>query len=131
MAERPVSAVAAKRSTWTPWNIRAEAERLLRTSGPALDPERHRDLADAITALAVSPRFSVSVEAPALLDEPPELRREDGESVFTVHAAGRYTSQAVLDAEQRLLNATRTPTVNGLPGPAAAAAPDGFEGVNR
>ena len=122
IAERTVTTVAHKRSTWTTWNIRAEAERQLRTSAPALDPARHRDLADAITTLATSPRYSISVEAPALLDEPPELRREDGESVFTEHAAGRYTSQAVLDAEQRLLNATRTPTVYGLAGSSAAAA---------
>jgi hypothetical protein len=62
-----------------------------------------------------------------LLNEPPELRRADGESVFTVHGARRYTSQAVLDAEQRLLNATRTLTINGIPGPRAAAALGGFE----
>jgi conjugative relaxase-like TrwC/TraI family protein len=55
LAERTVSSVAAKRSTWTTWNIRAEAERLLRTSIPVLDPATHRDLADAITALAISP----------------------------------------------------------------------------
>ncbi|HEX3961978.1 MAG TPA: AAA family ATPase [Trebonia sp.] len=127
IAERTVTAVAHRRSTWTTWNIRAEAERQLRTSVPALDPARHRDLADAITTLAISPRYSISVEAPALLDEPPELRRTDGESVFTEHAAGRYTSQAVLDAEQRLLNATRTPAGHGIPGLSVAAALDGFE----
>jgi hypothetical protein len=127
MAERTVTTVAHKRSTWTTWNIRAEAERQLRTSVPALDPARHRDLADAITTLAISPWYSISVEAPALLNEPPELRREDGESVFTEHAAGRYTSQAVLDAEQRLLNATRTPAGHGIPGLSVASALDGFE----
>ena len=73
--------------------------------------------------------MSISVEAPALVDEPPALRREDGEPVFTEHAADRYTSQAVLDAEQRLLSAARTPVSCGLPGPAVAAAVDGYEGV--
>ena len=34
LAERAVAAVAARRSTWTAWNIRAEAERLLRTEVP-------------------------------------------------------------------------------------------------
>jgi len=62
-----------------------------------------------------------------MLNEPQELRRPDGEPVFTEHAAGRYTSQAVLDAEHRLVNATRTPTAAGLSGPAVAAALDGFE----
>jgi conjugative relaxase-like TrwC/TraI family protein len=129
IAERILATVATRRSTWTIWNVRAEAERLLRSEVRGLTPERHRDLADAVTALAIS--HSICVEAPALLDEPPELRREDGESVFTEHGAGRYTSQRVLDAEQRLLNATRTPTVNGLPGTSVCAALDGFEAITK
>ena len=131
LAERTVASVAARRSTWTVWNVRAEVERLLRAEVPFLPPERHRELADAVTALAVSPAHSLSVEAPALLDEPAELRRADGESVFTEHAACRYTSQDVLDAEARLVNATRTPTAAGLSGPSAAASLDGFEAVAR
>ncbi len=129
-AERAVATVATRRSTWTTWNIRAEAERLIRTDLPGTSPQQHRELADTITTLATSPKHSISVEAPALLDEPPELRREDGQSVFTEHGAGRYTSQAILDAEQRLLNATRTPTINGLAGPSVSAALDGFEAIN-
>jgi ATPase subunit of ABC transporter with duplicated ATPase domains len=53
------------------------------------------------------------------------LRRADGESVFTQHAAAQYTSQAVLDAEQRLLTATRTPAVTGTSALSAQAALDG------
>jgi hypothetical protein len=53
-------------------------------------------LADAVTALAVSPAHCLSVEAPALLYEPAEPRRCDGESVFTEHRADRYTSQEEL-----------------------------------
>jgi hypothetical protein len=128
-AERSVANVAARRSVWTPWNIRAEAERLLRAESPALPPEKHRQTVDAITTLAVSPKYSVSVDAPALLDEPPELRREDGEPVFAEHGSARFTSPAILDAEQRLLNATRTPTVHGLSGPSVAASLDGFEAI--
>jgi hypothetical protein len=113
------------------WNLRAEAERQIRFTLPFLPPERHRAVADNVTALATSPARSVSVEAPALLDDPPDLRRSDGESVFTEHGAGRFTSQDVLDAETRLVNATRTPTTCGLSGPSAAAALDGFEAVSR
>jgi conjugative relaxase-like TrwC/TraI family protein len=129
LAERVLASVSAARSTWTAWNVRAEAERQIRSAMPFLPPEQHRTVADTVTALAVSPSRSLSVEAPALLDEPPELRRSDGASVFTEHSAGRYTSQGVLDAEARLVNATRTPTVWGLSGPSTAAALDGFEAV--
>jgi conjugative relaxase-like TrwC/TraI family protein len=129
LSERVVASVSASRSTWTVWNLRAEAERQIRSALPPLPPERHRAVADAVTALAVSPARSISVEAPSFLDEPSGLRRADGSSVFTEHAAGRYTSQAVLDAETRLVNATRTPTACGSSGPTVAAALDGFEAV--
>ena len=49
--------------------------------------------------------------------------------MFTEHAAGRYTSHAVLDAEQRLLAAARTPTAAGFGGPSVAAALDGHEAL--
>ena len=128
-AERAVANVAAKRSTWTVWNIRAEAERLARAGLSFRSLAEHRETVAAIVAEAVSPRLCISVEAPALADEPPVLRRADGAPVFTEHAAGRYTSQAVLDAEQRLLSAARTPVSCGLAGPAVAAAVDGYEGL--
>ena len=131
LSERVVAAVSASRSTWTVWNLRAEVERQIRCTLPFLAPDRHRMVADTVTALALSPARSVCVEAPSFLNEPPELRRADGSSVFTEHAAGRYTSQAVLDAEMRLVNATRTPTACGMSGPSAAAALDGFEAVSR
>ena len=127
LAERTVAAVSTRRSTWTVWNLHAEVERLLRTEVPVMAPERHRELVDKVTALAVSPAYSISVEAPAMLDEPTELRRADGEPVFTEHAAGRFTSQEVLDAEARLANAARTPTAAGLAGVSVAAALGGFE----
>ena len=109
IAERAVANVATQRSTWTVWNLRAEAERLARAECSLTSLAEHRETIAAIVAEAVSPRLSISVDAPSLLDEPPALRREDGESVFTEHASERYTSQAVLDAEQRLLAAAPRP----------------------
>jgi hypothetical protein len=88
------------------WNLRAEAGRMIRTQLPALPPGRHRELAEQVTALAASPPHSVSVEAPAMLDEPPELRRADGGSVFDEHAAARYT---------------RSPPGSGTPGVVTSA----------
>jgi len=128
IAERAVASVASQRSTWTVWNLRAEAERITRAERSLGSLTEHRETIAAVIAEAVSPRLSIRVEAPSLLDEPAALRRGDGEPVFTEHAADRYTSQAVLDAEQRLLSAARTPVSCGLPGPAVAAAVDGYEG---
>jgi len=131
LAERTVAAVSARRSTWTRWNIRAEAERQLRYRSAPLPPKDHRQAADAVTEIALSPRLSICCEAPSPIDEPPELRRPDGESVFTQHAAARYTCQAVLDAETRLINAAKTPAAPGLTSPQATAALDGYEAVFR
>jgi conjugative relaxase-like TrwC/TraI family protein len=111
LAEQTVTSIAVRRSVWTTWNIRAEAERILRAEVPRLDPATHRHLTDAITTLATSPKYSLSVEPPALLDEPPELRRADGESVFTEHG-------------------TRTPTTCGLSASSVSAALDGFEAIS-
>ena len=130
LAERIIASVQARRSTWTRWNIRAESERHLRREMPGLAPEDHAEYAEILTELALNGGRSVCVDAPALTGEPDQLRRPDGESVFREHGAGRFTSHAVLDAEQRLLDATRTPTVNGLSGPSVAAAIDGFEAVS-
>jgi hypothetical protein len=76
--ERSAASVSARRSTWTVWNVRAEAERLLRAELPFLPAKRHRELAEAVSALAFSPTHSLSAEAPARLDEPAEPRRADG-----------------------------------------------------
>jgi hypothetical protein len=51
-------------------------------------------------------RRSVALAAPAeSVAEPEALRRVDGSSVYTVAGAALYTSQRILDAEQRLVAA--------------------------
>ena len=48
----------------------------------------------------------VALGAPAEnIEEPDALRRVDGSSVYIVTGAALYTSQRILDAEQRLLTA--------------------------
>jgi conjugative relaxase-like TrwC/TraI family protein len=112
LAHEALARVESTRSTWTVWNLRAQTERLLR------DPDahaRHRlttatagqlaDLAEAATARAAGPGFSLRIDPPALVEEPAALRRADGSSVFVRHGADRYTSRRVLDVEHRLLTA--------------------------
>lgn len=131
LARTAITNLGEARSTWSVWNVRAEAERLARIHHPTRSAQTHRELVEAVVAAAVSPQHSVRVDAPALIEEPELLRRSDGVSVFTQHASHRYTSRAVLDAEARLLAAANTPTATGLSGPFTAAALDGFEARNR
>jgi len=130
LADCVISAVAEERSTWTTWNVRAQAERLVRELAPA-SPEQHDAWTTAIVTGALAPQRSVQVTAPALITEPAELQRSDGTSVFEQHAGLRYTSQAVLDAEQRVVAAALTATAVGLSGPFVTAAIDGFESRGR
>ncbi|WP_019632499.1 MobF family relaxase [Actinomadura atramentaria] len=129
LARRVVANVAEMRSTWTVWNLRAEAERLTRAELLFSSPEEHRGVVARIVERAVSPALSVRVDAPAVLDEPTALRRSDGASVFTEHASLVYTSRQILDAEDRLVRAARTPTAVALSGQAVAAALTEFDAL--
>ena len=126
-ARQAVAANEQARSTWTAWNIRAEAERIIRYAGAAATPAEHDQLAAAITDRALTPQYSVAVTAPELVSEPRSLRRPapggQRESVFTDHGADRYTSHAMLAAEQRLVTAATTtaPVAPVTPARASAA----------
>ncbi|NUR03819.1 MAG: relaxase domain-containing protein [Streptomyces sp.] len=131
LAALAIERVQEQRATWTVWNVRAEVERLARTDHTAADPEEHTQVVAQILAKATGPDHSIGIDAPVLIEDPDLLRRAEGVSVFTRHASGLFTSQAVLDAEDRLVNAALTQTVAGLSGSFAAAALDGFEARNR
>ena len=107
LAARVLGGLQEQRSTWNRWNVLAETERVLRGRRFS-DQADHDQAAKAVVEHALS-KLCINIEAPALLDDPRELRRSDGASVFFEHAAARYTSPAILDAEQRLLDAARTP----------------------
>ncbi|WP_034508265.1 MobF family relaxase [Blastococcus sp. URHD0036] len=102
-ATRAVDTVAAQRASWQMWHLRAEAERAARAA--ALAPDDVDTAVARITALALSPALSIPLDRPDPAVEPPELRRSDGASVYTVAGAQLYTSRAVLDAEARLVTA--------------------------
>ncbi|GAA0812098.1 MobF family relaxase [Spirilliplanes yamanashiensis] len=131
LAGRVLAAVAEHRATWTEWNVRAEAERLVRAVTPATTAAAAAALVGRVVAAALAPGASISVEAPSLVDEPAALRRADGTSVFVQHRATRYTSQAVLDAEQRLLTAARTATQHAMPADTVTAALRDFDQRTR
>ncbi|WP_412749613.1 MobF family relaxase [Krasilnikovia sp. M28-CT-15] len=121
------------RSTWTVWNLRAEADRMLRRPPQSLfpdgitfaDPEARKALLEQVVDAAVEQSVPVTMQPP--LTEPAVLRRPDGESVFVEHGAARYTSRAILDAEERLLDAARTPVADAPATAAVHALLDRFE----
>jgi hypothetical protein len=83
------------------WHVRAEAQRQVRTVDV---PAEHAAALVDLLVDEVLDRLSVALAAPAdNVEEPEVLRRVDGSSVYTVAGADLYTSQRILDAEQRLV----------------------------
>ena len=104
-ADRIVAVLEQSRSTWQLWHVRAEAQRQARTIDLPVDQSNR--LVDLLVSEVLEHR-SVALKAPPDgIEEPDALRRADGWSVYTIAGADRYTSQRILDAEQRILTAAR------------------------
>ena len=103
-----MAALTASRATWNEHHLRAEAHRQTRQYRTT---DRDQLIESVVTA-ATDPARSVRITLPRTLEEPVELRRRDGESVFHEHGSTLYTTAAVLDAERadrRRRTGTRRP----------------------
>jgi hypothetical protein len=102
-ADGVLAAMEQTRSTWQMWHVRAEAQRHLRTVDV---PAEHAATLVNLLVDEVLEHRSVALAAPPDgIEEPDALRRVDGSSVYTIAGADLYTSQRILDAEQRLVTA--------------------------
>lgn len=98
-----LTGVADKRATWSTYHLQAEATRLAREHAPT-----GTDLLALSVTIAGHAVAGSLVITPPDLNEPPDvMRRKDGESVYFVHGSTRYTSLAVLEAEDHLLAGAR------------------------
>jgi conjugative relaxase-like TrwC/TraI family protein len=102
-----VEQVQAKRSTWGRWNLYAEAAR--QTMGLRFAATTDRETLVGLIADAAE-AASLRLTPPELTVAPAAFTRADGSSVFRPRNATRYTSVALLAAEDRLLDLARTPT---------------------
>ena len=96
-----VGELEARRATWQIQHVRAEAQRQVRDV--AIPADRLAEVVEWVVDGVVG-RLSVTL-SPNLdpVAEPVALRRSDGESVYRHTVRDRYTSQRVLDAEQRMV----------------------------
>ncbi|WP_424446632.1 MobF family relaxase [Microbacterium sp. CH-015] len=102
-ADRVVEAASERRSTWTRWNLYAEAAR--QTMGWRFATTEDREAIVGMITDAAEQR-STRLTPPELAVSPGEFRRADETSVFRPRNSARYSSIALLDAEERLLAAT-------------------------
>lgn len=106
LAERVVEAASERRSTWTRWNLYAEAAR--QTMGWRFAATEDREAIVGMITHAAEQR-STRLTPPELAVSPAEFRRADETSVFRPRNSTRYSSITLLDAEERLLTASRAP----------------------
>lgn len=99
--------LSRKRSTWSAWNIDAEASRALKAHRFATATDRDEAVAAVVEEVQAR---SVLLTTPAEAATPTALRRTDGASSFRPYRGERYTAQSILDAEDRLLTAGRDQT---------------------
>ena len=102
-ADHILAVMEASRSTWQMWHVRAEAQRQVRAA--CVTALRASALVDLLVDEVLDRRCVALAASHDGIEEPEELRRVDGSSVYTVAGAALYTSQRILDAEQRLLTA--------------------------
>lgn len=112
LEQRVVEAASERRSTWTRWNLYAEAAR--QTMGWRFAATEDREAIVGMITDAAEQR-STRLSPPEFAVSPAEFRRADETSVFRPRNSARYSSIALLDAEERLLaasHATDAPVVS-------------------
>lgn len=104
--------VGEKRSTWTRWNLHAEASRQLMVWRFASVEDR-----EAITGLVAdaAERASLRLTPPELATSPLEFRHPDGTTRFRPRHSTLFSSEALLAAEDRLLARADTTTGPAVP----------------
>jgi conjugative relaxase-like TrwC/TraI family protein len=107
LAQHTIGQVMMRRSTWTRWNVLAEAARATRAIRMATPADRIALLERVTDTVLAS---CVSLQAPDPLHVPASYTRPDGTSQFTRTGEDRYTHRQVLDAEARLLDAATLDT---------------------
>ncbi|WP_454860110.1 MobF family relaxase [Promicromonospora soli] len=107
LAQTVVIAVSEKKPVWRRWNLYAEAARQTKALRFATAEDRMAVLG-AITDRAEA--RSVRLTPPDLAATPEEFRRPDGTSILRPKDSALYSSQALLDAEARLLARAGTRT---------------------
>lgn len=102
-ARDALGTVALSRSVWQRHHVLAEAQRIVRNHGVAVD----ETLAQRITSAALHEAMSRPIAriGDANMGEPAALRRRDGASIYSRDGVALYTSHEIVAAERRLLDA--------------------------
>ena len=97
-----VEVMGTHRASWNQWHLHAEASRRARER--AVSPQQATDLTEQLLTEALGLCVPVDTWVDPIQD-PPQLRRTTGESMYATVGTKRYTSTAVLEAEQEIMAA--------------------------
>lgn len=105
LAADVVAAVSLKKSVWNHWNLMAEASRQTMDLRFATTADR-----EAVVGMIVDEAQgqSVALTPPEITISPARFQREDGTSVFRPKHSVKYSSTAIIEAEERLLGRSET-----------------------
>ena len=106
-AQAVLAEVSERHATFSRMNLLAESHRVLHGARFASPVDRIH-VAERVTQLAL--RRSLAIPAPALHHVPTRYQRADGTSRLRPESRTLYTTQALVDAEARLLGAGRSRT---------------------
>ena len=105
LAADVVAAVSLKKSVWNHWNLMAEAARQTMDLRFATTADREAVVAMIVDEAQVQ---SVALTPPEITISPARFQREDGTSVFRPKHSVKYSSTAIIEAEERLLGRSET-----------------------
>jgi conjugative relaxase-like TrwC/TraI family protein len=105
LAAAVIDVVSTERSTWNVYHVRAEATRALKPVRYPSAQARQQAIEIVVGHALGRESFLLAVEMDTV---PRLLQRPEGESVFHRHGSELFTSQVILDAETRLVQAAHT-----------------------
>jgi len=117
-ARSVLATVSDKRATFTSANLFAESVRQLHGIRFATPGDRI-SVAERTTTFATD--YAVRLTPPDPLALPEELRRDDGTSRLRPRNSAVYSTRDIIDAEERLLLASRAMNASSVPAPSAHA----------
>ena len=101
-------------------HVIAEAERRVR--GLNVTPHQARASVDRVVAAVLAPGSSIRIDAPPDVSDPAPFRRADGTSVYEKPLSQLFTTQRMLAAEDRIVEAARQAGGGAVPAEVLAAA---------
>lgn len=102
-AESALEIVSSSRARWQVGHVRAEAERIVRAKNVSL--ALMDSAVESIVSRALSPTHSINLSVEDEMNEPAVLRRKDGRSVYSRAGTAMYSSEKIMAAEQRMVDA--------------------------